>query len=231
MYTAIVTIPQYTSPPIDSLSQFAESGRKWVSDWPTTRDALISYFQYMGIENVKERLYKLDEDNSSDDPSLIALKKVMESKGEVVYFLNEELAKYYIDEHKLGTDTKNKYYFSKEKFLPASAVLYCKKDVYFMEYLSRAMLLLRDMHILQMEDDQYSLRARIIARVAETPPPTDEGLIELEHMTVAGKIIGATCGVALISLIVEILTRKIKALDSGMKAQEKFWSRFLRSKL
>ena len=50
----------------------------------------------------------------------------------------------------------------------------------------------------------------IKARLAETHPPTDYGLIELKHLDTAAKIIGGVCVVAHIGLIVEIIYKYVK---------------------
>ena len=69
---------------------------------------------------------------------------------------------------------------------------------------------MRDMHIQWFINKQYTSIADIKAGLSETPPPTDYGLIRLQHLTTAAQIIGAVCSVSLISLIVEIIYKYVK---------------------
>ena len=209
MYTAIVTIPKYETPPIDNLEQLWKSkDLKWISDWPSNTKFYIDYFRKSAID-IKDRLY-IPNEIIDDDPHVAALKHVKESNGQIVYFETEVNAKAVIDAHSLEANSEVKYYFSKEKFSPSFSVLYYATPCYYSEYLNRAILVMQDMYIDGLAGRDYDRTNFIRARLKETPPPTDYGLIQLKHLITAAKIIGGVCSLSHISLVVEIIYNYVK---------------------
>ena len=209
MYTAIIAIAKYETPPIDTIEQLWESkDLKWISDYPSTTEYYIDYFGKSGID-IKDRLYE-PKQVIDDDLALAALKQVKKSKGQLVYFEGEGFANYYIKKYSLEGGSKHKYYFSKEQFDPSFSVLYFTTPCYFSEYLNRAILLFRDMYIDELIDDRYDVTSDIQGNLKAIRPPTDYGLIQLKHLVTAATIIGGVGVVSLLSLITEIVYNYVK---------------------
>ena len=207
MLTAIVAIPKYTTPPLDTLEQLWDSDRKWMSDYHSNNDYYLKYFEY--VENIKGRFYNSTTVLNASRPSLAALKEVMSEKGTVVFFKNKDIVEFYIAEYDLESNTDLKYYYSKETFDPLFMALYFRKSCYFSEHLNRAILRLRSMYIQVILSNQYTATFTTKSKVQNLPQPSVDGLIKLEHLVTAGVIIGGVCFVSLISFITEILYMRI----------------------
>ena len=134
----------------------------------------------------------------------------MQRENVLAHPLGSGILWYYIGRYSLEAGSKLRYYYSQEKFDPGSSVLYYRNPCYYSEYLNRAILLMRDMHIHELIDDRYDVISQIKALLAKTYPTTDYGLIELRHLGTAAKIIGGVCLAAHIDLIVEIIYKYIK---------------------
>ena len=67
-----------------------------------------------------------------------------------------------------------------------------------------------DMYINELIANDYWITTRIKAELKETTSSTDNGLIQLKHLTTAAKIVGGVCLVSTISLIFEIIYSYVK---------------------
>ena len=202
MITAIIAIPKYQSPPVDTLEQLWESDRQWVSDWPTNKALYMAYFE--NIENIEGRYYS-GPLNKEVKPTAAALQVVLESLGQVVYFQSEGAAAAEIDRSGLGADSGRKFYYSKEKFRTSWSVLYRRKDLYYKEYLDRAVQVVTAMAIMSMQSRDFIRLDTIKARLREKKPPRDLGLIELKHSLTAITIISGIGVLGIITFIVELV--------------------------
>ena len=203
MITAIIAIPKYQTPPIDTLEQLWESDRKWVSDWPTNKALMMKYFER--VENIEGRYYYPEVESEYGNPTLKALDYVFKTKGQVVYFSGEGSIKAELDRSGLGSDSTLKVYFSKNKFRTSWSVLYLKKSLYFREYLNRAIQLVTAMNILYMQSRDYTRIDTVKARLREKHPPRDLGLIKLEHSLTAVMIISGVGVLGIFTFIVELI--------------------------
>ena len=203
MYTAVVAIGKYSIPPLDTLEQLWESDRKWMSDYPSNTRFYLDYFK--DVENIDARLHNFSTVNTNYTPEALALKQVLETRGQVVYFQVESIALHEIKTHGLEKGTDIKYYFSKERFNKDFTVLYYHKRCYFAEYLNRAILLANAMFIDVLENERYSLKDDIKNTLKQPLSTREDGLIKLKHLTAAGVIIGGMCGLSFICLIMEII--------------------------
>ena len=133
------------------------------------------------------------------------MKEVLENQGRVVYFGSESIAKHYKNKFGLESSGGRKLYFGKKKFMPWFNALYYKSPRYFSEHLNRAILLMRDMDIQTLISVLDEMPGRIEGELKKAHLPTDYGLIKLEHLFTAGKIIGGICAVSIISLAFEFI--------------------------
>ena len=203
MYTAIIAVQKYVTPPIDTPEQLWESNKKWVTD-PSSISYFLEYFE--DVKDIDDRRYYSDEIKRSNYPTVEALDHVMSSKGEVVYFGTAEDARYEIDSYGLEENTTHKYYYSKTQFDPHFTVLYYRPPCFFREHLNRAILVLEAMNIHEIEYLDYIRLDDIRAAMSKPVPPTDYGLIQLEHLVTALLVIAGVLVASIISFIIEMIT-------------------------
>ena len=204
MYTPIITIPKYETPPIESLEQLWRlKDVKWMSDYPSTTEHYMIYFRQ--IEDIEGRLHTLL--NVTDgDLILKALTEVKENKGKVVYFQTDYVVKHYIDIYRLQEGTELKFYFSKEKFDLDIMVLYYRASCFFSEHLNRAILRILEMPFEVLMFDEAYVVDMVKTKLREIPPRFDYGLIKLQHLVTAAIIIAGAFALSLVTLVVEFIS-------------------------
>ena len=207
IYTAVIINRKYNTPPIENLDQIWDSNLKWIPARPQVTNTYLNYFKH--VENFQKRLYTPTQENTADHQAVAALKQVRASQGQVVLFANRGFAEFYINTDGLKEGGGRGFYISKQTFKPFFQVLYCKEPCYFSEHINRAILLMRDMYINILIEDRYYMVTNIRAKLVETSPLVDIGLIQLQHLVTAGKIIGGVCGLSLISFMMEIIHKRL----------------------
>ena len=179
----------------------------------------MKYFE--SVEDIEGRYY-YPKDPSKSKPLLAALEYVLETEGQVVYFQSKGAVNAELDRSGLGSDSDRKFYFSKEKFRVSWSVLYHRRDLYYKEYLDRAIQIVTTMGILGLEGNDYVRLDTIKARLNEKKPPRDLGLIKLEHSLTAVMIISSIGVLGIMTFFVELIMyykdRPLRQLARHLKA-------------
>ena len=69
---------------------------------------------------------------------------------------------------------------------------------------------IEDMYINGLINNRFDIVDKVRAKLRETRPPTDYGLIELKHLATAGTIVGGVGLLSIINLVIEVAYEYLK---------------------
>ena len=141
IYTAIITVPKFTHPPIDTFEQLWETDLKWLA----ASEFAVDWYMEMYFANqskIRERGKALLKPYD-DDPFLQMTKFFISNPHDLVLFeWKDSIDKYLEDGYINKTDFE--FHYSKETFPDEYGSLILRKTCYFKDYLNRNVLNLYD---------------------------------------------------------------------------------------
>ena len=196
-FTSFMIMPAYVRPPVESLEQLRS-----MDDMMWLGGRMTSYYvkHFNNLEMESRARIMLEKDDVPESP--VAIGELLSNPDNLVYFEKEGLIKWSVCHYNITLNGR-KLYYSKETIGDYYTYLYLQKGSIATELFNRKIMVLQDMGIIEYHQRLFNAEKIKIACLVEVANEAE--IITLIHMMVGFYLLILGYGLALISLIAEMI--------------------------